>query len=66
MTDRITISPHQCHGAPCIRGMRIRVADVLEMLGMRSWLIFPTSNGRISGRPSPTRPRSGRRVIVTA
>lgn len=33
MTDRITISPHQCHGAPCIRGMRIRVADVLEMLG---------------------------------
>jgi len=32
MTDRITISPHQRHGAPCICGMRIRVADVLEML----------------------------------
>jgi uncharacterized protein (DUF433 family) len=32
MTDRITISPLQCHGTPCIRGMRIRVADVLEML----------------------------------
>ncbi len=32
MTDRITIRPDQCHGAPCIRGMRIRVVDVLEML----------------------------------
>ncbi|MGD0191498.1 MAG: DUF433 domain-containing protein [Rhizomicrobium sp.] len=35
MTDllsRITIRPEQCHGRPCIRGMRIRVADILEML----------------------------------
>jgi uncharacterized protein (DUF433 family) len=32
LTARITISPDQCHGAPCIRGMRIRVVDVLEML----------------------------------
>ena len=29
---RITIRPEQCHGRPCIRGMRIRVVDVLEML----------------------------------
>jgi len=29
---RITIKPEQCHGWPCIRGMRIRVADVLGML----------------------------------
>lgn len=29
---RITIRPQQCHGHPCIRGMRIRVVDVLEML----------------------------------
>ncbi len=29
---RITIRPDQCHGWPCIRGMRIRVADILEML----------------------------------
>lgn len=29
---RITIKPEQCHGWPCIRGMRIRVADILEML----------------------------------
>lgn len=29
---RITIQPEQCHGQPCIRGQRIRVIDVLEML----------------------------------
>ncbi len=30
--DRITINPKQCGGRPCIRGMRIRVKDVLDML----------------------------------
>ena len=30
--DRITLNPAQCGGRPCIRGMRIRVKDVLEML----------------------------------
>lgn len=30
--SRITVRADQCHGRPCIRGMRIRVADVLEML----------------------------------
>jgi uncharacterized protein (DUF433 family) len=29
---RITFNPDQCAGRPCIRGMRIRVKDVLEML----------------------------------
>lgn len=29
---RITSNPKQCGGRPCIRGMRIRVADILEML----------------------------------
>lgn len=29
---RITIDPEQCGGRPCIRGMRIRVVDVLELL----------------------------------
>lgn len=33
--DRITIDPRQCGGRPCIRGMRIRVADVLELLAAR-------------------------------
>jgi len=30
--DRITFDPEQCGGRPCVRGMRIRVKDVLEML----------------------------------
>ena len=29
---RITTNARQCGGRPCIRGMRIRVADILEML----------------------------------
>jgi uncharacterized protein (DUF433 family) len=28
---RITINPQQCGGRPCIRGMRIRVSDVLDL-----------------------------------
>jgi uncharacterized protein (DUF433 family) len=31
--NRITIDDAQCGGRPCIRGMRIRVTDVLELLG---------------------------------
>lgn len=30
--DRITFNPDQCGGRPCIRGMRVRVKDVLDML----------------------------------
>lgn len=33
--DRITFNPNQCGGRPCIRGMRIRVKDVLEMLAAK-------------------------------
>ncbi len=29
---RITIDDAQCGGRPCIRGMRIRVTDILELL----------------------------------
>ena len=32
-TKRITANPRQCGGRPCIRGMRIRVTDVLDLLG---------------------------------
>ena len=35
LLDRITIEPGKCGGRPCIRGMRIRVKDVLEMLAAR-------------------------------
>jgi uncharacterized protein (DUF433 family) len=33
LLERITIEAGKCGGRPCIRGMRIRVNDVLEMLG---------------------------------
>ena len=29
---RITVDPNICGGRPCIRGMRIRVSDILDML----------------------------------
>ena len=32
LLKRITIDPRQCGGRPCIRGMRIRVSDILELL----------------------------------
>lgn len=32
LLHRITINPAQCGGRPCIRGMRIRVMDILDML----------------------------------
>ncbi|MCB0062212.1 MAG: DUF433 domain-containing protein [Caldilineaceae bacterium] len=32
IAERITVNPAQCGGHPCIRGMRIRVVDVLELL----------------------------------
>jgi hypothetical protein len=29
---RITVDPNQCGGRPCLRGSRIRVKDVLDLL----------------------------------
>lgn len=29
---RITIRPEQCAGRPCIRGLRVRVKDILDLL----------------------------------
>ncbi|MGK5081925.1 DUF433 domain-containing protein [Bdellovibrionota bacterium FG-1] len=31
LEKRITTRPEQCGGRPCVRGMRIRVADVLDL-----------------------------------
>lgn len=31
-TYRITVDPNQCGGRPCLRGLRIRVKDVLDLL----------------------------------
>jgi len=30
--ERITIDPQVCGGRPCVRGLRIRVKDVLDLL----------------------------------
>lgn len=30
--ERITVDPNQCGGRPCVRGMRVRVTDVLDLL----------------------------------
>jgi uncharacterized protein (DUF433 family) len=32
LLQRITIEPGKCGGRPCIRGKRIRVKDILELL----------------------------------
>lgn len=32
LLERITFNPNQCGGKPCIRNMRIRVTDVIELL----------------------------------
>ena len=32
LINRITLNPRQCGGRPCIRGMRIRVTDILDLL----------------------------------
>jgi len=33
LLSRITIEPGKCGGKPCIRGKRIRVTDVMALLG---------------------------------
>ncbi len=33
LLKRITSEPGKCGGRPCVRGLRIRVSDVLELLG---------------------------------
>jgi uncharacterized protein (DUF433 family) len=32
LLGRITVNRDQCGGRPCIRGMRVRVSDVLDLL----------------------------------
>jgi uncharacterized protein (DUF433 family) len=32
LAERITVDPARCGGRPCVRGLRIRVTDVLDLL----------------------------------
>lgn len=61
LLSRITSNPRQCGGRPCIRGMRIRVKDVLDMLagGATEAEIladYPYSNLMTFARASSTQP----------
>lgn len=33
LLERITIEPGKCGGRPCIRGLRMRVSDIISLLG---------------------------------
>ena len=33
LLKRVTVEPGKCGGTPCIRGLRMRVTDVLQLLG---------------------------------
>ena len=35
MHERITFNREQCGGRPCIRGLRIRVKDILDLLAAK-------------------------------
>jgi len=64
LLDRVTIDPEVCGGRPCIRGMRVRVKDILEMLAggaTRGEILadFPTCRMRTSpprSKSAPARP----------
>ncbi len=32
IAPRITVDPEKCGGRPCVRGMRIRVSDVIDLM----------------------------------
>lgn len=34
LAERISVDPEQCGGRPCIRGMRIRVSDVIDLFAV--------------------------------
>ena len=34
LLDRITVEPGKCGGRPCIRGQRMRVSDILDLIAV--------------------------------
>jgi uncharacterized protein (DUF433 family) len=36
LVPRITVEEDKCGGRPCIRGMRIRVSDIISLLASRA------------------------------
>ena len=58
---RITFDPEQCSGRPCIRGYRIRVKDILEMLAGRARRVRKSSPTSPTSKPMTSLPRALRR-----
>jgi uncharacterized protein (DUF433 family) len=50
LLERITVEPGKCGGRPCIRGTRMRVSDVLELLANGA-----STEGVLSDHPSLVR-----------
>jgi len=63
--DPITIKPDVCAAEPTIRGMRITVSDVLEILPAGSRLTKSSKTLPTSKKPTSTRVLSMRRVMRT-
>lgn len=63
--DRIAVEPGKCGGKPCIRGMRITVLHVLELLATypdrESLFAVPNEVGHLlmAGQPTPRSMTSG-------
>jgi uncharacterized protein (DUF433 family) len=50
LLERVTVEPGKCGGRPCIRGTRMRVSDVLELLANGA-----STEGVLSDHPSLVR-----------
>ena len=50
LLERISVEPGKCGGRPCIRGTRMRVSDVLELLANGA-----STEGVLSDHPSLVR-----------
>lgn len=68
MSSRITHNPDQCGGRPCIRGMRIRVQDILELYAagqsgeqilVGAMPVIPRSSGQAGKQERRDHPRPG-------
>ena len=59
LLKRITVEPGKCGGRPCIRGMRMRVTDILQLLSVDASYEeiledYPILSATTFWRPSPT------------
>ena len=58
---RITLEPGKCSGSPCIRGYRLRVSDILALLGAGASHAEILEDTRFWTKKTSSRPWSMRR-----